>query len=172
MSRVSLLIGAVALAVGAYIGQVLRNLGFTFARPTPICDDPGQTGCGTNPRQCGTSQVIVFGPGGGLAVFEECGTGPATLVTTREGGARGLDASARAQMMFAPSREVEVRVEHHGSPGRIEAFEISGTVAAMVLMGPVANVEQRFTLRGTAISRVEVTPGSSADRTLIVGWCH
>jgi hypothetical protein len=172
MSLFNVAVAAVALAVGAFIGQVLRNLGFTIVRPTPVCDDPGQPGCGSNPRQCGTSQVIVFGPGGTLAVFDECGDRPATWVTTQENGTRGVDAGARAQFLFAPSREVQVRVKHFGQPGRIEAFEISGAIAAIVMMGPAANVEQQFTLRGAAINRVDVTPGSPTDRTVVLGWCH
>jgi hypothetical protein len=174
MALVNLVIGAVALVVGAYIGQVLKNLGFTIARPTPACDDPGPPGCGSNPRQCGTSQVIVFGPGGTLAVYEECGEAPATVVRAEE-AARGLDVAARAQIMFAPSPEVEVTVMHLGTPGRIEAFEPSGSIANVVMMSPAPNVEQVHTLRGLAISRIEVvagSPGSPTDRTLVLGWCH
>jgi hypothetical protein len=175
MSLVNLVIGAVAFAVGAYIGQVLKNLGITIARPTPVCDDPGLRGCGSNPRQCGTSQVVVFGPGGTLSIYQECGEAPATLVVDGEGPARGLDVPGRARIMFAPSAEVEVTVMHLGTPGRIEAFETSGSLANVVTMSPTPNVEQRHVLRGTAISRVDIvagSPGSSTDRTLVLGWCH
>jgi hypothetical protein len=172
VSLLNLVIGAVGLVVGVFVGQVLRNLGFTIVRPNPICEDPGQPGCGNNPRQCGTSQAIVFGPGGNLAEYPDCGQGPHTVAIAQEGGVKGLEANARAQIMFAPSPEVEVTVMHFGNPGRIQAFEMSGTVAAMIMMGPAPNVEQRFTLRGAGIGRIDVTPGSPTDHTLVMGWCH
>lgn len=172
MSFVDLVIGAIALAVGIVLGQVLRSMGFTIYRPTPTCDDPGAMGCGSNPRQCGTSQVIVFGPGGNLAEYPDCGPGPHTLAVAQEGGLRGLEANARTQIMFAPSPEVEVTVMHFGSPGQIEAFEMSGALATVVMMGPTPNAQQRFTLHGTGISRIDVTPGSPTDHTLVLGWCH
>ncbi len=171
MSLFRIVIAAVGLAIGAVIGQVLRNFGITIVRPTPVCDDPGGPGCGSNPRQCGTSLAIVFGPGG-LAVFKECGTDPATWVTVQDDGDMGLDAAARAQLMFAPTNEVQVSVKHHGSPGRIEAFNPSGAVVDVAMMGPAANVVQTFTLHGAAISRIDVIPGSPTDRTVVLGWCH
>jgi hypothetical protein len=172
MSRINVFIGAVGLAIGAVIARVMRNPRLTIPRPTPTCDDPGAAGCGSNPRQCGMSQGIVFGPGGALAVFEECGAQPATWVTIEEDGERGLDAGSRAQLMFASSPEVEVRVKHHGSPGRIEAFDPGGAVTAVAVMAPTPNVVQTFTLRGPAISRIDVIPGSPTDRTVVLGWCH
>ena len=173
MPVVNLVVGAVGLVVGAYIGQLLRIRGFFF-RPTPICDDPGQVGCGSNPRQCGTSEVIVFGPGGGLAEYPDCGQGPATVVVAEKDG-RGLESGAGAQFRFAPSFEVEVTVIHFGNPGRIEAFDTTGRSVQMVVMGPDANVEQRFTLRATPISpisRMDVSPALPTERVLILGWCH
>jgi hypothetical protein len=172
MTIVRLVIGALAVALGVVLGPVLRRLGFTIFRPTPICEDGGAVGCGSNPRQCGTSRAIVFDPAGNLAEFPECGPGPSTVMVASEGGLKGLDASARAELMFAPVSEVEVMVMHFGHPGQIEAFEMSGIVAATVMMGPAANVEQRFTLRGTGIGRIVVTPGTPTDHTLVLGWCH
>ena len=172
MMLVRLVVGAVAVALGVVLGSVLRRFGFTVFRPTPICEDGGAVGCGSNPRQCGTTRAIVFGPAGNLAEFPECGPGPATVMVASEGGPIGLDASAHAELTFAPASEVEVRVMHHGHPGRIEAFEMSGMVAATVMMGAAANVEQRFTLRGAAIGRIVVTPGTPTDHTLVLGWCH
>ena len=173
MAVVNLVVGALGLIVGAFIGQLLRVRGLFF-RPTPICDDPGQVGCGSNPRQCGASEVIVFGPGGSLAEYPDCGQGPATVVVVEKDG-RGLESGARAQFRFAPSFEVEVRVIHFGNPGRIEAFDTNGRLVQVVVMGPAANVEQRFTLRATPISRIsrmDVTPASPTERVLIIGWCH
>jgi hypothetical protein len=171
MPLVNLVIGAVVLAVGVLIGQLLRIFGITWFRPTPICDDPGPPGCGSNPRPCGTSQAIVFGPGGDLAEYPDCGERPATVVVAHE-GSRGLESSMRAQLMFSPSPEVEVTVMHFGNPGRVEAFDTTGSLVDMVVMGPTANVEQRFILRAAAITRVDVTAGSPTDPVLIIGWCH
>ena len=171
MSRFNVVIGAVGLVVGAYIGQVLRNLGITIARPIPVCDEPGQPGCGGNPRQCGTSQVIVLDPTGALATYEDCGEGPATVVVL-EGGRPALEANARARLMFAPTPRVEVTIIHFGSPARVEAFEVSGTPGMVVLTGPAPGIEHLVTLRGAAITRVDVTPTTPGDRVLVLGWCH
>jgi hypothetical protein len=74
--------------------------------------------------------------------------------------------------MFAPSSLVEVTVIHFGSPARVAAFEMSAASAMVAMTGPTAGIDQRVTLRGLAISRVDVTPGSPTDRTLVLGWCH
>ena len=171
MSRFSLAIGAVSLAVGAYIGQLLRNLGFSIVRPSPVCDDPGRPGCGSNPRQCGTTQGLVLDPTGALATYEECGEGPATVVVL-EGGRPALEANARARLMFAPTQRVDATIIHFGSPARVQAFEMSGAPGMMAVTGPAPGVDHVVTLRGAAITRIDVTPTTPGDRVLVVGWCH
>ena len=171
MSKFTVVIGAVGLAVGAYLGQVLRNLGFTIVRPSPVCDDPGRPGCGSNPRQCGTSQGIVFDPTGALATYEECGEGPATVVVL-EGGRPALEANARARLMFAPTPRVEVTIIHFGSPARVEAFGVSGAPGMVAVTGPAQGVAHVVALSGAAIARIDVTPTTPGDRVLVVGWCH
>jgi len=172
VTPLNLVIGAVGLVVGAVVGQVLRNLGFTIVRPALTCDDPRQPGCGSNPRLCGASHAVVFGPDGSPAEYPDCGQGPHTVVVAQESGLPGLEANARAQIMFGPSSEVKVTVMHFGSAGRIEAFDMSGGIADVVMMAPTPNVEQRFTLHGTSIVRIDVIPGSPTDHTLVLGWCH
>jgi hypothetical protein len=171
MSIRSLAIGVVGLLAGAYIGQVLRNLGFIVARPAPVCDDPGRPGCGSNPRQCGTSQAIVLDPSGRLATSADCGEGPATVVVL-ESGRPALEANARARLMFAPAPRVEVTIIHFGSPARVEAFDVSGAAGMVAFTGPAAGVEHVVTVQGSAISRIDVTPTTPGDRVLVVGWCH
>jgi len=63
-------------------------------------------------------------------------------------------------------------VVHFSNPGRIEAFEQSGTLADMQMMAPTPAVEQQFTLNGSALDRVVVTPPSSADETRVIQLCH
>jgi hypothetical protein len=65
-----------------------------------------------------------------------------------------------------------MRVVHFSNPGRIEAFEQSGTLADMQMMAPTPAVEQQFTLNGSALDRVVVTPPSSADETRVIQLCH
>ena len=179
MKIVDRLIGLVTLGAGIVLGQVLQRMGFTIYRLKPICFDPattatgpGATGCGPNPLQCFDTQASVMGPTGQFAEYPECGEGPRTKMVATEAGLKGLDAYARAQTTFAPSSQVEVSVMHFGSPGRIEAVDVFGTVAAMVTMGPMKKVEQHFTLRGANINRILVIPGSPTDHTLVLGWCH
>jgi hypothetical protein len=155
---------------------VLRAVGLTVARrphsPTH-CDDGGTVPCGANPRQCGSSQATVFGPIGGLAAYPQCGTGPRTLLRT-QAGFTGLDAAARTELRFASAPVVTIEVVHFSNdpaPGRVEALQ-GGSVADMRPLAPTPGVAQQFTLSGTAIDRLVVTPRSPSDVTIVLRWCH
>jgi hypothetical protein len=84
----------------------------------------------------------------------------------------GLDAAARAELRFAPTPIVTIRVVLFGNPGRIEAFEANGPLADVRMMAPTKGVEQSFELHGNTIDRLVVTPASPNDQTLVLGWCH
>jgi hypothetical protein len=154
--------------------RVLRAIGFTIELPSNLptdCDDAGQQGgCGPNPRTCGSSQGLAFSPQGPLAEYATCGTGPHTLVRATAGHI-GLDAAARAELRFAPTSVVTVRVVRFAGPARIEAFNGAG-LAGMQMMTASAGVEQQFTFRSSGIDRIVVTPAAPNDGTLVIGWCH
>ena len=61
---------------------------------------------------------------------------------------------------------------HFSNPGRVEAFEHSGVLADTRMMAPTPAVEQEFTLTGSAIDLVVVTPASATDETLVISLCH
>jgi hypothetical protein len=115
--------------------------------------------------------VRVFDDTGALATYEECDDGP-QIVVRADRGFGGIDVAARAELRFPPARTVLLRVVHFANPGRIEAFEQGGTLAVMQMMAPTPAVEQQFTLNGSAIDRVVVTPPSSADETRVIQLCH
>jgi len=153
--------------------SILRAVGITVGprRRVPTdCNDPGTGTCGSNPRICGSSQAIVFGPNGVLAEYPTCGPGPHTEVRT-QAAIRGLDASARTELRFAPAPQVTVQVVHFSNPGRVEAMQ-GAMVADMRPMAPTPGVVQQLTLSGTSIDRIVVTPASANDLTLVIGWCH
>jgi hypothetical protein len=115
--------------------------------------------------------VSVFDDTGTLATYGDCGDGP-HIVVRADRGFVGIDVAARAELRFPPARTVTMRVVHFSNPGRIEAFEQSGTLADMQMMAPTPAVEQQFTLNGSAIDRVVVTPPSPADETRVIQLCH
>ena len=158
------------------VASVLGVFGITVARPsgTPTRCGPtdGGPGCKPNPWPCGSDIVVrVFDDTGALATYEECDDGP-HIVVRADRGFVGIDVAARAEFRFPPSRTVIVRAVHFSNPGRIEAFDQSGTLADMQMMAPTPAVEQQFTLNGSAIDRVVVTPPSSADETRVIQLCH
>lgn len=165
-------IGLVGVLIGAGT-LILRAVGITVGQRPRVptdCNDPGTGTCGSNPRICGSSQAIVFGPTGTLAEYPTCGTGPHTEVRT-QATIRGLDASARTELRFAPAPQVTVQLVHFSKPGRVEAMQ-GAMVADMRPMAPTPGVVQQFTLNGISIDRIVVTPASPSDLTLVIGWCH
>lgn len=170
------IVGGVINAVLGLVAYVLRPFGITIAarrgEPTD-CDDAGQTpGCGSNPRICGTSQAIVYGPTGQLAEYTQCepGSGPRTFVRGQTGHV-GLDAAARAELRFSPTPAVTVDVVHFSNPGRVEVFQ-GPTLIDMRMMAAGAGTLEHFQFNGTGINRIVVTPASPNDITLVIGWCH
>jgi hypothetical protein len=87
-----------------------------------------------------------------------------------QNGFIGLDAAARAELRFAPASRVTIAVVHFSNPGTIQAFQ--GTALADMRPMASAGVLGRFTLNGTGIDRIVVTPASPNDVTLVIGWCH
>jgi hypothetical protein len=168
-------IGSVFRAIGRVTARIVELIRITVAprggAPTD-CDDAGRVpGCGANPRVCGSSQAVVYGPTGPLAEYPTpCGTGPHTLVRGQAGFV-GLDAAARAELRFAPASVVTIQVVHFSNPGRIEAFQ-GGSLVDAKSMASTAGVAQQFTLNGNGIDRIVVTPASPNDVTLVIGWCH
>jgi hypothetical protein len=159
------------------VASVLRVFGITIGRPRYVptkCgpSPPPPPGCHPNPWPCGSDIVAtVFDATGALAGYEDCGEGPHTIVRA-DRGFIGTDAAARAELRFPAAPAVTVRVVHFSNPGKIEAFEHGGALADMKMMAPTPAVEQDFTLNGTAIDRVVVTPASPADETLVIELCH
>lgn len=113
----------------------------------------------------------VLDAAGALATYDECGEGPHTVVRG-DRGFLGVDAAARAELRFPAAPVVRVRVVHFSNPGRIEAFEQSGAIADVRMMAPTPAVEQEFTLNGSGIDLVVVTPASPADETRVIQLCH
>lgn len=158
------------------VASILRVFGVTIGRPTYVPTHCGPSeptpGCQPNPWSCGADIVVrVFDTAGALATYEDCGEAPHIIVRD-DRGFMGFDAAARAELRFPPAPTVTVRVVHFSHPGRIEAFEQSGALADAKMMAPTPAVEQEFTLRGSAIARVVVTPPSPADETRVIGLCH
>jgi hypothetical protein len=158
------------------VARVLGIFGITIGTPrgTPTRCGPtdGGPGCKPNPWPCGSDIVVRVSDGtGALATYEECGDGPHVLVRADRGFV-GIDVAARAELRFPPARTVTVRAVHFSNPGRIEAFEQTGTLADMQMMAPTPAVEQQFTLRGSAIDLLVVTPPSPADEARVIQVCH
>jgi hypothetical protein len=166
-------VGGVFGSIGRVVMRTAELIRATITRPgrAPAdCDDAGQTpGCGANPRVCGQSEAAVYGPAGLAEYPTQCGPGPHTLVRARNGFI-GLDAGARAELRFAPAPLVTIAVVHFSNPGIIQAFQ--GIALADTRPMAPANVLGRFTLNGTGIDRIVVTPASPNDVTLVIGWCH
>lgn len=158
-------VGSVVGVIVNVINRVLRMIGFTISLPPRLpknCDDAGQQpGCGSNPRVCGTSEVIARGATGGLAEYTQCGTGPHTLVAVT-GGFTGLDAAAGAELRFAPASVVTVSVVRFAGSARVEAFTVGGGSAGTQIMTAPAGVEQQFTFNGAGINRVLVASACSS----------
>jgi hypothetical protein len=158
------------------VASIFRVFGVTIGRPTYVPTHCGPSeptpGCHPNPWPCGADIIVrAFDATGGLATYEECGEEPHTVVRA-DRGFMGIDVAARAELRFPTAPTVTVRVVHFSSPGRVDAFEQSGALADTRMMAPPAAVEQEFTLRGSAIARVVVTPPSPADETRVIGLCH
>lgn len=158
------------------VASILRVFGVTIGRPNYVPTHCGPSepapGCQPNPWSCGADIVVrVFDAAGAPATYDECDDGPHTVVRD-DRGFMGFDAAARAELRFPAAPAVRVRVVHFSHPGRIEAFEQSGAIADMRMMAPTPAVEQEFTLNGSAISLVVVTPASPADETRVIALCH
>jgi hypothetical protein len=156
--------------------RVLRIFGVTIARPSYVPTRCGPTtptpGCQPNPWPCGAEILIrIVDAGGALATYDECGEDPHAVVRN-DRGFMGVDAAARAELRFPAAPTVGVRLVHFSKPARIEAFEQSGTLADVKMMAPTPAVEQQFTLNGSAIDLVVVTPASPADETRVIQLCH
>lgn len=158
------------------VARILRVFGVTIGRPTYVPTHCGPTeptpGCHPNPWPCGADILVrVVDAVGALATYDECDEGPHTVVRD-DRGFMGVDAAARAELRFPAAPVVRVRVVHFSNPGRIEAFEQSGAIADMRMMAPTPAVEQQFTLTGSGIDLVVVTPASPADETRVIQLCH
>jgi hypothetical protein len=158
------------------VASVFRVFGVTIGRPTYVPTHCGPSeptpGCHPNPWPCGADIIVrVFDATGGLAAYEECGEQPHTVVRV-DRGFIGIDAAARAELRFPAAPAVTLRVVHFSNPGKVEAFEQGGALADARTMAPTPAVEQQFTLNGSAIDRIVVTPPSPADETRVIELCH